>query len=121
LPNTLDIAFSIPCAELIPYSRKTLLFGTQKIIAAEYRDALQMSHQDLNKGVETLIHSGHDGKNLYVQFRIGEKEDDNAISPESLIAMAADCRRKLVKEYGRPVIAAGKLRQCSDRVEKVEF
>jgi hypothetical protein len=120
LPNTLDIAFSIPCAELIPYSRKKLRFGTQKIIAAEYRDVLQMSHQDLNKGVEALIHSGHDGKNLYVQFQIGEK-DGNAISPESLIAMGTDCKRILVKAYDRPVIAAGKLRRCSDRVEKVEF
>ena len=72
MPNTLDIAFSIPCVELIPYSRKALLFGVQKIIAAEYGSALLMSHQDLNKEVEALIHSGHDEKDLYVQFQIGK-------------------------------------------------
>ncbi|MGI0038177.1 MAG: hypothetical protein ACREAO_00030 [Nitrososphaera sp.] len=120
MPNTLDIAFSIPCAELIPYSRKVLLFGVQKIIAAEYGSALLMSHQDLNMEVEALIHSGHDEKDLYVQFQIGEK-GSNAINPESLIMMGTDCKKKLVSTYGPSVIALGKLRRCSDRVEKVEL
>jgi len=120
LPNTLDIDFSIPCAELIPYSRKVLLFGVQKIIAAEYRNALLMSRQNLNKGVEALIHSGHDEKDLYVQFQIGEKID-NVISPESLITMGTNCKKKLENACGRPVIAAGKLRRCSDCVENLEL
>lgn len=75
LPNTIDLSLTIRNTELMPYSRRALLFGIQKTVVAEYGNVLLMSKQNLNKDVEALIHSGHDEKNLYMQFRIGEKDD----------------------------------------------
>jgi hypothetical protein len=121
LPNTLDISFTIRTFGLIPYSRKALLFGVQKTIIAGYGDALLASKQGLNKDVEALIHSGHDENNLYVQFRLGEKEDGRAVTPESLVQSATDCKLRLENLYSRPIKAEGRLRRCSDSVEKLEL
>ena len=107
----------------MPYSRSALLFGIQKTVMAEYRGVLLVSQQDLNKDVEAIIHSGHDEKNLYVQFRMGEKQDDNrkSITPESLIALASDCKAKLENLYSRTIKAVGQLRRCSEDAERIEF
>jgi hypothetical protein len=92
------------------------LFGLQKTLVARYGDILLVSKQELNKGIEALIHSGHDEKNLYVQFRIGERVG-SAISPELLVRSAADCKSQLENLYNRTVKGAGSLRRCSDDIE----
>jgi len=92
-------------------------------VAAEYGNVLLLSKQSLNKDVEALIHSGHDEKNLYVQFRIGEKVNSisSPIAPESLIQTATDCKTKLENIYNRDIKAIGHLRRCSDEAEKFEL
>ncbi len=104
----------------MPYSRRALSFGIQKTVTAEYGNVLLVSKQDLNKDVEALIHSGHDEKNLYVQFRIGEK-GGSSINPESLIQVATDCKTKLENLYNRAIKAVGYLRRCTDSAEKIEL
>lgn len=120
LPNTLDLSLAIRSTELMPYTRRALLFGIQKTLIAEYNKILLLSKQNLNKDVEALIHSGHDEKNLYVQFRIGEK-DRPSINPESLIQIAAECKTKLENLYNRAIKAVGYLRRCTESSEKIEF
>jgi len=96
------------------------LFGIQKTVVAEYGNVLLMSKQSLNKDVEALIHSGHDEKNLYMQFRIGEK-DDLTITPESLVQFATDCKSKLENLYNRAIRVVGHLRRCTENSERIEF
>lgn len=104
----------------MPYTRRALLFGIQKTVVAEYNKVLVLSKQNLNRDVEALIHSGHDEKNLYVQFRIGEKAN-SSINPESLIQIATECKTKLENLYNRAIKAIGYLRRCTDSAEKIEF
>lgn len=104
----------------MPYSRRALLFGIQNTVVAEYDNILLLSKQNLNKGVEALIHSGHDEKNLYVEFRIGEKAG-SSINPESLIQIATECKTRLENLYNRTIKAIGQLRRCTDNAEKIEF
>jgi hypothetical protein len=107
-------------AELMPYSRRALLFGIQKTVVGEYGNVLLLSKQSLNKDVEALIHSGHDETNLYMQFRIGEREGPQ-ISPEALMQLATDCKSKLENLYNRTISIVGYLRRCTDDAERIEL
>lgn len=114
------MSLSIKNTELMPYSRRAIMFGIQKTIAHEYGKILLMSTQSLNKDVEALIHSGHDEKNLYIKFRVGEGEGSQ-ISPEALMQLATDCKSKLENLYNRTIKIVGCLRRCTEETEKMEF
>gem|GEM_PF-2639459 len=47
LPNTIDLSLTIRSTELVPYSRKALLFSIQKTVIAEYDNVLVSGSNNL--------------------------------------------------------------------------